>query len=203
MKKQMQKLIVILVAILYLAISCKKESKDAIPKITFPLVFQDTISHDIPDASPSSVPGEVTASINIPLSATIKDPTKVTIELELQHTSCGDLVVEFYSSSGVSGGALIRRGNNGVYGDFLKGQFFRFTSGNTTPIDFSKNILTGGDYRPTEGTNPIPVLQLCNLNTYLNNTSIKGDWKIKVSDYDFVDTGKLLSWKITFNEGAF
>jgi len=202
MKNKTKFFLLTFIIISFFASSCKKENKNTEPKFTFPLVFQDTIAKDIPDGNY----GQITSEIEIPIIATVKDPSKVTIELELEHAWCSDIVVELFSPSGISGGALIRRLAAGAvedYSDFKKGQFFRFTSGNTIPIDVTPAILIGGDYAPSQGGLTNPAIPLCNLNTYLNNTAVKGIWKIKVYDYAVFYTGRLLSWKVIFNEGAF
>lgn len=206
MKNKTTFFLLTLIIISFFASSCKKENKNPEPKLSFPLVFQDTIAKDIPDGNYSGTIGQISSEIEIPIMATIKDPSKVTIELELEHAFCSDIVVELFSPSGISGGALIRRLAAGAVeddSDFKKGQFFRFTSGNTIPIDVAPAILIGGDYAPSQGGLTKPAIPLCNLNTYLNNTAVKGIWKIKVYDYAGFYTGRLLSWKVIFNEGAF
>ncbi len=213
----MKKLTIIITLCIFclatILVSCKKE-KDQEAKIILPQSFQDTVDLAIPDGVGSGsggTPGMVTSTISVPLNAAIKDATKVTIELELEHTWCGDIVAELITPSGVSVGALIKRMgatlNTGA-GDgsnFVAGQFFKFTAGNTTNIDLTPNDLVGGNFKPTKGgddsTYPeaIPLADLNNL----NSVAVKGDWKLKLYDHGGGDVGKLLSWKITFTEGAF
>ena len=191
-------------------VSCKKEKDN---KIVQPQSFQDTVDLAIPDGVGASgsdcTPGMVISTITVPLVATIKDATKITIELELQHNWCGDIVAELITPSGTSVGALIKRmgatssTSLGDASNFVAGQFFKFSAGNTTSIDLVPDNLVGGNFKPTSGTSTFPeTIPLADLST-LNNVAIKGDWKLKLYDYGSGVSGKLLSWKITFADGAF
>jgi len=150
-------------------------------------------------------PTPVSSTINVPLTATITDPTTLTINLDLVHTWIGDVVVELETPAGTTCGLIKRLGSTALdtsCGDastFTAGNVLSFNSANATPISVVPATIPAGSYAPSGGLAATPAtVTLCNLATFLNGVAINGDWKLNLSDYGAGDTGSLNTWSIVY-----
>ena len=200
-----------------IAVACSKNEQpatatNAILSPAFEVAFS-TITN-IPDSTVGGNPstltqGVVTTAVNVAKQGIVKDGTKVTLDLELSHTFCGDVVVELIAPSGESI-ALIKRLKSSV-GDssanFVQGNIFSFNGMNTNSINTEilsdSSPVLGGNYKPTFGLNPTPqsIVQK-DLTQFFKDKNCNGDWSLRVSDWNGDDSGKIYSWKLKFAEGA-
>lgn len=151
--------------------------------------------------------GTGSSAINVPITATLTDPTSLTINLDLSHTWMGDVVAEIAKPDGGSC-ALIRRIGAatdvacGSGSDFAAGNVLSFNSANTTPVP-TTNPVPAGSYAPTAGVSTYPTSAvLCDLPTFLNGVAVNGDWTLTVQDNGEGDTGTINSWSLVFSNLA-
>ncbi len=162
-------------------------------------------------ASGATTIGSVVTTINVPLTPTITDPTKVTINLDLVHTWLGDVVAKLGTPSGASCALIKRMGATsdtscGDSSDFASGNILSFNAANTTTINVttpgSTQSIPAGSYAPTAGTSTFPTdIPLCNLSTFLNGVAVNGNWTMTLYDNGEEDTGSLNAWQIIFSTG--
>jgi subtilisin-like proprotein convertase family protein len=150
---------------------------------------------------------EVTGTINVPLSATLTDPTTLTINLAFTHTWLSDIVAEIETPAGGRCALMKRVGVTatppdtacGSGSDLVAANILSFNSANATPVA-TTNPVPGGNYAPS-GVAPTVypnTVSLCNLATFLNGVAINGDWIIHLSDHGGGDGGQLTSWSIVY-----
>ena len=216
-----------LLIITFFAIACSKNEDTPAPAPTpapLSVAFEgiNTTVTAIPDATAVPVdapagtpptPNPIEIPITIDKEGVIADGSKISIELDLNHTWAGDLAVQVITPTGETFGLIKRIGSLVQYGtsgwggsstDFKAGNKLVFNSVFVTliPTNDSSDI-PAGNYKPTFGINIIPanVVEVP-MATFFANKNIKGIWKIKVYDCGNEDTGAVLGWKIKFDTGA-
>lgn len=162
-------------------------------------------------ASLATTIGSVPTIINVPITATITDPTKVTISLDLVHTWLGDVVAQLTTPGGTTCALIKRMGSTtdsscGDSSDFATGNVLSFNSANTTTINVATpgatTSIPTGMYAPTAGASTFPTaIPLCNLATFLNGVAINGNWTMTLYDNGAEDTGSLNAWRLIFTTG--
>lgn len=211
--------IIFAIAILTISISCSKDDpaiKDEPTvidtKLKLPAIFQNNTLTNIPDCTVSGnvkTPGLVESTIEIKSDGIIADPSKVVLELDLSHQWSGDIVVELIAPSGENCGIIKRIGTTSDTSisssiDFVLGNKLKFNSLHSTFLlpQIGSGILAG-NYAPSRGASSIPFsVPMTALNTFLMDKNIKGNWTIKIYDYENNDFGNLNSWKLYFEAGA-
>ncbi|MEC5158128.1 T9SS type A sorting domain-containing protein [Chryseobacterium sp. MP_3.2] len=147
--------------------------------------------------------------ITVPISGTIADPTKVTIDLGLVAPWLGDVAVDIISPSG-EGITLIRRLGASTFTacgsskTFAAANLLSFNSSNANPINVASAAtpIPAGNYAPSYGTALYPTHNPVSMNTFLTGKSIAGKWRIMLYDYGDGDLANVASWQITFAPGA-
>ena len=156
-------------------------------------------------------PGVNMSDITVPLTGTIIDASKITVNLSLGAAWLGDVVVELVSPGGEAI-TLIRRvgaGTNSSCGDsssFITANILGFNSANVNPIDAGAVGTTipvpAGNYTPTYGTAKFPIHNPASMATFLNGKQLGGAWRLIVYDYGVGDATTLNSWQIVVAAGA-
>jgi len=194
-------------------INCSSDDGDK-NKLALPATLENNTLLAIPDATGNScgsatTPGSAGNSIIIDNDGIIKDPSKVSIVLNLEHAYGGDFVVMLTAPSGDSCTLIKRLGSSeadtscGEDFNFVSGNLLTFNSGNEIFIDSEQAAVPAGDYAPSSGLSAFPAdAVMTDLETFLQNQDIKGEWKINVRDCGALDTGSLVSWKLVFDTGA-
>lgn len=217
--KNLLKMLVI--AAVLLTISC---SKDDEPKtygsVNLPLLpasFEQNNAVNITDATggcgSNAVTTPVVSEIMISNNGIIIDPSKVTIDLGLSHTWCGDLVVELIAPSGDSCTLIKRLGSSSNEdscasgANFISTNILSFNSLNPDPINVlnytTDDEVPAGNYMPSSGAGTfLPSVKMTPLKGFLMNKSINGTWKLRVADYGGGDSGSIQNWKIRFEAAA-
>ncbi len=171
------------------------------------------------NATPYPIPDNNTvggqSDISVPLTQTISDPSKVTVNLDLTHTWCGDVTVALVvpGSSGIGANALIKRIGSttptgvGSSANFGAGNILSFnsTAAGTIipPVGTSLNV-PAGIYLPTASATLIPTAYtVADLSTMFTNLPVNGTWSVKFFDNAAGDTGSLNNWQIVFDAGTF
>jgi subtilisin-like proprotein convertase family protein len=152
----------------------------------------------------------INSTITITEDKKIKSPSKVTIKVNLNHSWCGDLVVELIAPDGSSTTLIKRLGTGGAgdNSDFLAGNILSFNAANETLIDFATPTaaqpILPGDYAPTLAVATIVPTDVITIpmDEFLQDKSVMGDWKLRVQDYSQIDTGSLIGWSMEFEKGA-
>ena len=159
----------------------------------------------------STQPGVQMNEITVPISGTISDPSKVTIDLGLNATWLGDVVVDIISPSGDAITLIRRLGGTsntscGNSGDFLAANILSFNSANVNPISLTgisgTVAVPAGNYAPSIGPSPYPTHNPVAMGPFLTGKSIAGKWRIIAYDYGQGDPSNLDRWQITFAPGA-
>lgn len=154
--------------------------------------------------------GMVSTMINVPITATISDPTKVTVNLDLAHVWLGDVVAQITAPGGTNCALIKRIGSTndtscGDSSDFGTGNVLSFNATNTTLIDAATPgaaaSIPAGMYAPTGGAAPFPAISLCNMSTFLNGLAVNGNWMLTLYDLGNGDVGTLNSWQLVFTTG--
>lgn len=157
-------------------------------------------------------PGVHMSKINVPITGTIADPTKITLNLSLNATWLGDVAADIISPTGEAI-TLIRRigtsGNVNSCGDssnFLPANILSFNSANSLLIDAASltdaQNIPAGNYAPTIGTAQYPTHNPVSMSTFLNGKTITGDWTLVIYDYGVGDPSNIASWQIIVSSGA-
>lgn len=156
-------------------------------------------------------PGVEMSDITIPLTGTIVDPSKITINISVSSPWLGDLVVDLVSPSGDAITLIRRLGatQNAGCGDsssFTPANILAFNSSNTTQIDVSSIGLgvavPAGNYAPTYSTAKYPIHNPGDLSTFLNGKPLNGTWRLFIYDYGNTDPSGLSSWQMVVANGA-
>lgn len=210
----------ILLALLIISlVSCSKdENSNAIdnPEVMNNIEFKNENVLTIPDATCDNTiacAGSATSEIAISKPGTIKDPSKVFLELNLYAGHCGDAVVELISPSGESCGIIKRLGTlnqSSSFGDstdFRADQKLVFNSTFTNIMPFETlngaEYIPAGNYRTESGLFTMPsTIPMTALNTFFINKNIQGTWKLKIYDFSKNEIIKLHAWKLRFDKGA-
>lgn len=175
-----------------------------------PLIILDATTGNSGCGS-GAIPHPVENSIVIDKEGKISDASKVTIEVNLAHTYCGDLVVELIAPDGSNCALIKRLGSSidtscGNDAKFVAGNIFRFNSTFDTPIniiDLLNGNVDGGNVAPSSGTSTFPIAApIISLESFLTGKDIKGTWKLRIADYGVGDTGSLIDWKLKFDPGS-
>lgn len=153
-------------------------------------------------------PGVEMNEITVPITGTVSDASKVTIDLGLAAAWLGDVTVDLIAPSGEAI-TLIRRlgaSSNTACGSskaFIAANILSFNSLNAAPISITgATPIVAGDYAPTYGTALYPTHNPVSMTTFLTGKTIAGKWRIMLYDYGTGDDSKVDSWKITFAPGA-
>ena len=156
-------------------------------------------------------PGVNMSSITIPVTGTIGDPTKITVNLDISAAWLGDVSVELITPSGDPITLIRRLGATGIAscGDsssFLAGNILGFNSANTSPINAGAVgvgiAIPSGNYSPSYSTAKFPIHHPGVMSTFLNGKVLNGEWKLVIYDYGFGDATTLNSWQIIVAAGA-
>jgi len=218
MKKSI-KLLMLLVAIF--AVSCNKDDDQGyVPNpnlLATPATLENNSELIIADGTGSGCGNTITGhpvenTIVIDKEGTIVDPSKVTIELNLVHPWCGDLVVELIAPDGGSCTLIKRLGSTsdtscGVGPNFVAANILAFNASfetqiNVTGLTAADNI-PAGNYAPSSGTSMFPeAAAMVSLQTFLTGKNIKGNWRLRVADYGTGDVGTVNGWKLKFEPGG-
>ncbi len=216
----------IAIALLIFVVSCSKKDEPSPPaeesKLALPAALSNNTLFLIPDATSTkpttycgsdAQPGSVVSEIVIDKDGIIKDASKVTVEIDLEHKYGGEIIIELFAPNGASCG-LLKRAFSFSDSHCLVSKDLKFISGNKLSFNslftdnftllLANNIVPTGNYKPTAadaGTYPAAVL-MTPLNTFFTGKNIKGIWKIKAYDCSKYDAGKLNSWQIKFDTGA-
>ena len=154
-------------------------------------------------------PGVQMNEITVPITGTIADPSKVTIDLGLVATWLGDVVVDIIAPNGEAI-TLIRRlgattnASCGSSKDFAAANLLSFNSANTTAIDLTLagTVIPAGNYAPSLSTSLYPTHNPVAMGPFLTGKAIAGKWRIIAYDYGNGDPSNVASWQITFAPGA-
>ena len=183
--------------ILLLALSCCFSVVDA-------QTFSSSGSVPIPDGGVAC--GDYGATALSPLAVTaagtITNPAAVMINININHSYVGDLLVRIIAPDATSCilmhhiGATICDGS----GATLPGSnTLRFNSTYTTPLPTSLSTVPAGNYAPS-GSTAFPAVG--NLATFLTGKSINGMWTLSVMDHFGSFTGTIVGWNLVFNTTA-
>ena len=156
-------------------------------------------------------PGVNMSAITVPISGTIADQSKITINLDITAGWLGDVAAELITPSGeaitlirrIGAGAITSCGDSST---FVAGNILGFNSANTSPIDHLAVgvgvAIPAGNYAPSYGTAKFPNHHPGVMSTFLTGKALNGDWKLIIYDYGFTDPTILNSWQIVVASGA-
>ncbi|TYB78493.1 T9SS type A sorting domain-containing protein [Bizionia myxarmorum] len=156
-------------------------------------------------------PGVQMSEITVPISGTILDPSKITINMGLTADWLGDVVVDLVSPSGEAI-TLIRRigaGTAASCGDsskFAPTNILGFNSENIDLIDAASIPATAdipsGNYLPTLSSANYPSHSPIDMTTYFNGKELNGKWTLVLYDYGVGELAILNFWQIIVAAGA-
>lgn len=159
----------------------------------------------------STQPGVNMSSITIPITGTIVDPSKITVNLDISAGWLGDVAAELITPSGEAI-TLIRRlgaasfSSCGDSSSFVAGNILGFNSANTNAIDHLAVgvdvAIPAGNYAPSYGPAKFPQHHPGVMSTFLTGKSLNGEWRLLIYDYGFSDPTTLNSWQIVIASGA-
>jgi subtilisin-like proprotein convertase family protein len=180
--------------------SCSKNDDPPIPEEK-DIAFENNVPVSIIDFNaPGNSITRTFSEINVTGDGTIKDISKVALEMNIEHSFQSDLSFVLIAPDDSSGMFVYRCGSSG---DYLATSKLRFNSTFIDMLPDSDVNFLSGNYRQSTGsrhnnlTFPLePIFQ------FLQNKSIKGLWKLQTVDYSAGDTGSIKSWKLIFEKGA-
>jgi subtilisin-like proprotein convertase family protein len=182
--------------------SCSKNDDE--PVVSQPITFENNTAVNIPDRNSADFPsGESTIAIS--QNGTIIDASKVSIELDIAHTFGADVAIELIAPNGDKCG-IINKINNTE--EFVTDNKLTFNTLHTAFLVPIGGVYVTGNYAPTFAPDltqigtPVSITPIA-LSTFFTGKNINGTWKLKMYDCAPADVGKLNSWKIKFDTGAF
>ena len=184
-----------------LTISCSKDKVEATPIPSAAATYSNNTGLFITDRSGVFIT-PVLRTINIPKAGTINDPSKISVDISLNHDNADDLVMILYLPNG-DNFTLLR--NVGADNNFVANNILTFVSSSTYTIsNTASNVnIFAGFYKQCLSTNQNLVLSNDDLmETVLANKSIQGDWILKIYDTKFTNLGFFNFVKINLAEGA-
>jgi subtilisin-like proprotein convertase family protein len=191
----MMKSIFKLLVMLPFFFSCNKEDS----KTSNDLIFENNNQVAIIDKVDGSPPTPSISEINVTANGTLKNLSKFTLEMNIQHDYQRDLEFALIAPDGTSRTFIYRRG---LSGKFLADQKLRFNSSFTVELpDDGVNFLSG-NYKECKGSVSSQPPAVEPIFSSFINKNINGVWKLKATDWEVVNTGKILSWRLVFSEGA-
>lgn len=156
-------------------------------------------------------PGVNMSLINVPLTGSIIDPSKITVNLSISANWLGDVAAELITPSGEAITLIRRIGalsitSCGDSSSFVAGNILGFNSANTSPIDHTAVgvgvAIPAGNYAPSYGTAKFPNHHPGVMSTFLNGKQLNGNWRLIIYDYGTTDPTILNSWQIIVGAGA-
>ncbi len=189
--------IFILFLSIFSLISCSKDNnEEPKPKLSERKEYLFTTITNIPD--------DGSANLEIPIiigdNRTIIDPTKVKLELKLEHGYASDLLVMYKNPTGTYKGIFIFVGSSN---DFISTNTLSFGTNHTLASFIIEDgyKIAAGNYNSMSNDivlNPVekPLFE------QLRNKNINGTWKFFFSDVLASYSGKVHSIKLIFEEGA-
>ena len=174
--------------------------------------YSNSTISPIPDNSTVGVQSDIAVA----LSQTISDASKVTINMNLAHTWCGDVTVALFVPGGPTVGplALIKRlGSTTATGvgssvNFGVGNVLSFNSAATATVvpgtGGTNSNVPAGIYLPTASATLIPTdYTVADLSTMFSGLAVNGTWSLKLVDSAAGDVGLLNDWQVVFDPGTF
>ena len=167
-------------------------------KVSERLEYEYTIEQAIPDFS-------VPAYISIPVEEEkiIIDPTKVYVEISLEHELAADLSYGYKMPNNVTEYTMVNC--LGGFNKYNRQNTLSFNPSHTEVLasenfTYPNGIIPQGNYNGGGLSENFPV-ETPMFNSMLNK-SIKGTWKFFVKDNFELDEGKVIKVKLIFDEGA-
>ena len=191
-----------ILALSIFTISCSKDDPAPTPvKLPSAAVnFENTTEIPILDALDIPGPDEpaiTISNINVTANGTILDLKKMIFEMNVEHTWQGDLRFTLIAPDGTE--SLFIR-NIGQDKNYVSTNKLRFCATFTNAMPNQNIDIPAGNYKESQNTVSTPVL--LPIFSTLQDKSINGNWKLKVSDHYNGDTGSIKSWKLIFETGA-
>ena len=180
--------------------------------------YQNTTATDMADGVSrlsgcgfGTQPGVQMSEIAVPLTGTIVDASKITINLSLNAIWLGDVVVDLISPSGEAITLIRRIGGifNNSCGDsssFVQANILGFNSSNVNLIDAAAVgggiAIPAGNYAPTYGAAPYPKHNPGDMSTFFNGKVLNGNWRLILYDSGSGEPSNINSWQIVIGAGA-
>ncbi len=165
------------------------------------LEYEYNIETDIPNGT-----GE-TLIVTIPIDQDkiVIDPTKVFVEITLDHDKASDLTYGYFMpNESVSRIIIAGLGGNNNYD---RNNILSFNPNHTQAInttqDYPGGIIPRGNYK--QGTYSEGTQVETPLFHNMMNKNIRGNWRFLIEDYQddlSIDDGSLIKIKLIFDEGA-
>lgn len=178
--------------------SCSKDETTTSPKNN-DLVYENNNQVNIPEKVNGQAPTPANSEINVTATGTLKDISKFTLEMNIEHNYQRDLQFDLVAPDGTSRTFIYRRG---LAGKYLLDQKLRFNSTFTAQLSDEGNNFLAGNYKECKGSvslNPPPVDPIFQ---FLQNKNVNGIWKLRATDWEVVNTGSIKSWRLVFSQGA-
>ncbi|MFC6268502.1 T9SS type A sorting domain-containing protein [Frigoriflavimonas asaccharolytica] len=156
-------------------------------------------------------PGVQMSAITIPVTGTISDASKITVNVALTSSWLGDVTLDLISPEGQAITLIRRIGATlvtscGDSSDFVAANILGFNSANTTLIDAAGAgptvAIPSGNYAPTYGNAPYPTHNPGTLAAFLQGKQLDGDWRLILYDYGTGEPSTIASWQIIVANGA-
>jgi subtilisin-like proprotein convertase family protein len=197
MKKSIKLIVPIILTVF--VISCSKNDDEPQPAGK-DLVFENNNSVDIIEKSEGIPPTPTISEINVTAIGTLKNLSKFTLEMNIQHDYQRDLEFVLIAPDNSFRTFIYRRG---LSGKFLANQKLRFNNSFTAELPDDGSSFLAGNYKECKGSVSLNPPLIEPIFSSFANKNINGIWKLKVLDWEVVNSGKIISWRIIFNEGAF
>jgi subtilisin-like proprotein convertase family protein len=192
------KTIYLLLSFILITFSCSKKDDEPQPA-SKDLVFENSNSVNIIEKTEGIPPTPTISEINVTATGTLKNLGKFTLEMNIQHDYQRDLEFVLISPDNTSRTFIYRRGLSGKY---LANQKLRFNTNFIELLPDDGQNFVAGNYKECKGSVSLnPPLVEPIFSSFVNK-NINGIWKLKVLDWEVVNSGKIISWRIIFNEGA-
>ncbi len=182
------------------ATGCRKDDDE--PKVSPVVEATNSTIIPIADAVYSGgvhTPVSTESAVVVNASGTIKDLSKMTLEMNVTCSFARDLSFALQAPDGTKKDFIYRAGSNGNY---IAANLYRFN--NTFTSTFPEGTvedIAAGNYKESKGS-LYPAVPIESIFSSFNGKQVNGTWKLIITDHDELVLGTLHSWKLHFAEGA-
>lgn len=194
--------VVTVLALLTTTTACRKDESEPEPPKPSPQVEVTnndvTLMNDATLYQGQEVIGVTESSITVPASGTIKDLSKMYVEISVNHPWAEDLVFALQSPDGTKKDFVYRISCAGVYDNRYT---LKFNSLFTNVLECDGQEIITGNYKESKGDN-YPLINLESIFSSFNGKQVNGTWKLIFTDVKVGSRGTLTKWKLRFEKGA-
>jgi subtilisin-like proprotein convertase family protein len=138
------------------------------------------------------------SKIIVPISGVITDKNKFILELNIDHLNQEKISLVLVAPNGSAFRFVDKAGS--APGKYIGANKLRFSAAFINALPNNGIDFPAGDYKESENLVNIPnPITLAPIFSFIQGTSIQGEWQLRIYDTSDVENGRLISWRLIFN----